>query len=401
MIIRPDAVLLDSGEIVPGVEVCILEGTIDRIRPWTKAAREENGLLLSCAFVNAHSHLEYYDLIGQVEADDYWAWIQEIVRLKPLRPMHQVAEAAELAAHTNRATGVSAIGEHSDWPVSGDAIRNAGLGGRIFQEVITMREWADPEEKVARVAEAATINAKSSGLPVHLAPHTPFTVHPDALRAIFQSGSPTSIHVAESRYEREFFERGEGPIAGLYRQLGVPIEPPGISPVAYIAALGGLTESTQLVHVCDLHEEDVWRIGSARCKIAHCPRSNVALGCPPAPIRELQSAGATVGLGMDSAASSGPIDMFAEMRAAVHVAEGRGDVLGAESVWRMATTDAAISIFSERRWEMIEGGQPDLMLMDTGRWTRLPEIIANCAPRSVMRVINVAKREEPASQPAP
>lgn len=401
MIIRPDAVLLSSGEIIPDVEVCILEGTIDRIRPWTRAARDESGLLLSCAFVNAHSHLEYYDLIGRVEADEYWAWIQQIIQIKPTRPMHQVAEAATIAAHANRATGVSAIGEHSDWPVSGEAMRTAGIGGRIFQEVITMREWADPAEKLARVAEAAALSANASGLPVHLAPHTPFTVHPHTLAAIFQSGSPTSIHVAESRYEREFFERGEGPIASMYRQLGVTFEPPGCSSVAFVASLGGLTASTQIVHACDVDEEDVWRIGTAHCKIAHCPRSNLALGCPPAPIRELQAAGATVGLGMDSAASSGPIDMFAEMRAAIQVADGRGDVLPPESVWRMATTDAALSIFLDRHWEIAEGGQPDLMLLDTERWTRLSEIIENCGPKSVVQVINLPKRKEPTSQPAP
>ncbi len=53
-------------------------------------------------------------------------------------------------------------------------------------------------------------------------------------------------------------------------------------------------------------------------------------------MRELLNAGVTVGLGLDSPASGGVIDMFAEMRAAYALGGERGRPLHADEVWNMA-----------------------------------------------------------------
>jgi len=48
-------------------------------------------------------------------------------------------------------------------------------------------------------------------------------------------------------------------------------------------------------------------------------------------------AGIQLGLGLDSAATGGPIDMFAEMRAALSVSLTRGRYVAPEEIWLMAT----------------------------------------------------------------
>lgn len=372
--------------IQTGVEVCIEGGVVAELRPWTRAERDEAGLLLSPAFVNAHSHLEYYDLKGKLKGGEYWPWIREITKVKPTRTMEEVAAGALEAAKQNVATGVSVIGEISDWPVSGAAMAEAGLGGRIFQEVITLA-FADtaPAQRLEACRRNAKVNADASGLPVTLSPHAPYTVDVETLRLLGSSGEFISIHAAEHPVEREFIQRGEGPIAEMYQELALTFEPTGLSPIAYLDSVGCLHANVQLVHVCDVTMEDIERIAASGASVAHCPRSNVELGCPVSPVAEMRKRGVQVGIGLDSAASSGAVNYFAEMREALGVA---GGALSAEDAWRMATSEGADSLRLGRRWEIAPGANPDLMLLEPVGGT-LGAIIGMGGPPSVVRILRL------------
>ncbi|MCH8274855.1 MAG: amidohydrolase family protein [Armatimonadetes bacterium] len=389
MILRPDALVLPGGRVESGLEVCIADGRIERIRPWSGATREETDLLLSLAFVNAHSHLEYYDLMGQLDGLSYWDWIQSITEMKPKRTIETVQLAAILAARRNVRTGVAAVGEISDWPVSGRAMKRSGLSGRVFQEVITLKEYETPGQKLALARERARKNADESGLPVHLSAHAAYSVTAQTLRDISRTGEPNSIHVSESVIENQFFLRGEGPIAEMYDRAGLPFEPPGCTCAAYLDSLGALHKKTQIVHACDLTPEDISIAAERGVTAAHCPRSNRALGCPPAPVAELRRRGVKVGLGMDSAASSGPIDTFAEMRAALKAAQERGDPLTPQDVWTMATEEAAESIWLPREWRIAEGAGPDLILIDHSGARDLQTLIEHGGPARIHRMIRL------------
>lgn len=361
--IRPDAIVRPDGSLERGVEIEITDGVIAAIRPWRGTEREESGCILSPAFVNAHSHLEYYDFLGKLDGFDYWEWIRQLTIQKPGRSMEAVQCAANLAARKNASAGVAAIGETSDWPVSGIAMKRAGIKGRIFQEVITVREWDLPTERLKTRIEWAEKQRRDSGLPVHLSPHAPYTVALEVLQDIGKTGEPQSIHVAESEHENEAFLRGTGPIAEMLRESGVAFEPTGTSSLGYLAKLGCLHRHTQIVHACCFTDNDMEIAARTGTSIAHCPRSNANLGCRPARIAEMRRRGIKVGLGLDSAASAGEIDMFAEMRAALEVSQKIGDPLSAEDVWLMATTESAESIWLPQNWKIEIGANPRLMLV--------------------------------------
>lgn len=394
-IIRPDAVVLPDGSIGHGLEVCIESGVIAEIRPYSSAARSESGMLLSPAFVNAHSHLEYYDLLGKMPHQDYWPWIREITITKPTRSFEEVQKCADLAALKNKEAGIAAIGEHSDWPVSGAAMARASLLGRIFQEVITINEWDSPIKKVEAVQDAANKNQAASGLPVNLSPHATYTVSPEVLRRLSSAGEPIAIHASETPIENEFFQHGSGSIAEMYASCGLPMPNGGQTAIEYLHSNGALRSNTQLVHCCAITDGDIELIAQTNCTVAHCPRSNENLRCPPAPIARLRKQGVRVGLGLDSAASSGEISMFEEMRAALRTSRARGETprggqlqtrdesLSAEDVWRMATGEAADSIFLNCDWSIRVGASPALMLIrPTGK--TLSEIIENCNNESIV-----------------
>lgn len=377
-LLRPYGIVLD-GELNLGLEVLRENGTIVAIRPHTGVPDD---YVLTVPFVNAHSHLEYRGLQGQIEGRDYWSWIRELTRRKTLQTEEEVRADGDRAAQENRRTGVGLIGEHSDRPFAGEALRRARIGGRIFQEVITLFEQEAREAKLRRIEAASRAQQTAFGGPAKPSPHALFTVDPETLRAFGESRTPISLHLAESTIERDFFERGEGPIAEFYRANGIAFEVAHRSPVAVAAALGLVRPGAQLVHVCDAMTEDIRTIAESGATVAHCPRSNENLGCPRAPIREYLDAGVAVGLGLDSAASSGPIDMFAEMRSALSVASSRGKPLSGDEVWRMATTMGARTLGFEE-WDVKAGFTGPLLSLHVEDAFESENLIVRGTPEAV------------------
>jgi cytosine/adenosine deaminase-related metal-dependent hydrolase len=231
-------------------------------------------------------------------------------------------------AKENRATGVGWIIEHSDRIGAREAMETACLEGTLLQEVITFFEHADPSEKLKTIREKAILQN------AHLTPHAPYTVDAATLKSL---GSPISIHFAETPNETQWVRDGTGPMAEAWASVGYQIEPGHRSIVAYLDSLGLVKPGNQFVHACAVDDEDLDLLAQNGVHIAHCPRSNDRLGCPIAPIRQMLERGIPVGIGLDSPASSGPIDMFAEMRMALHLSRYSGNPITAEQIWQMAT----------------------------------------------------------------
>jgi 5-methylthioadenosine/S-adenosylhomocysteine deaminase len=313
---------------------------------------------------------------GAISEPDYWPWIRELTRRKQAEQPDEAGAACRLAARENRATGVWALGEHSDRPFSASAMRAERLEGLLWQEVITFLDRDDPEPKLAAIEAKAAAQSETLGRPVTLTPHATYTVDRVTLGR-WRSGGPYSIHAAETELERAFLRDDAGPIADLYRAHGLCHPGRHESALHYLDSLGLLRPGAQIVHACDVTLSEVGLLAERQVTVAHCPRSNARLGCPVAPVRRMLDAGIAVGLGMDSAASSGPIDMFAEMRAALS-----GPGLEPGDVWRMATELGAASLGRDaaRPWplimldaplaksvgDLIEGGQPS--------WVRWVEV---------------------------
>ena len=379
MTLRPYGIVV-GGELQIGLELEVADGVVTAIRPHTGMPEP---CVISPAFVNAHSHLEYRGLQGEVALGDYFGFIRHITELKQGQTPEGIERDCELAAQENRKTGVALIGEHSDRPFSGRALKRVGIGGILFQELITFFEREAPEEKLRAVAERLASQAKEFGGETALAPHTAYTVDEVTLKT-FSSGDPFSIHVAESVYENQFFVSGEGPIAEFYRRNGFEVKPTGKSVVATLAELGLVRKGAQFVHCCDLSAGDIVLLAAASVRVAHCPRSNVALKCPIAPVREMLDAGIRVGLGLDSAASSGPIDMFSEMRSALEVSAYRGKPLSGEEVWQMATCIESLPFRVPRpSWDIYVGSRVPLIEIHVEQPNSIVDVIEQGSPELV------------------
>jgi 5-methylthioadenosine/S-adenosylhomocysteine deaminase len=146
-----------------------------------------------------------------------------------------------------------------------------------------------------------------------------------------------AVHLAESEAESELVGGASGPFAEAWRLRGIPLPTlPGRSPVAWLDEHGVLGERTLAIHVVRVDADDVSRLRRSRTSVAHCPHSNRRHGHGAAPLGAFLEAGLRVGVGTDSVASVGRLDLLAEARTARVLAD-----LSAEQALALATRDAA------------------------------------------------------------
>src|SRR5206468_3086867 len=148
---------------------------------------------------------------------------------------------------------------------------------------------------------------QSETLRVGVSPHAPYTVSAKLYQAVENYAERErlrlSAHIAESVDEGQFVRWGAGVFAERWAARGIPVEPPGCSPLAYLDRLGLLRPETLLVHAIDLEETDFALLREKRPAVVHCPKSNAKLAHGIARVTEIRETGVQLGLGTDSVAS--------------------------------------------------------------------------------------------------
>lgn len=274
--------------------------------------------------VDLHAHLEWTALRGLLDGRPLTDWPRLFPRIRAAwSSPDDYTASARLGALEALEGGITTLADSGPTGAGLDALAQAGLGGRVYPEVL----GPDPEawERLADAAErqVARLEAAAQGtggrLAVGLAPHGLHTVSAPLFRWCRRfadaKGLPLTTHLAESAAEVRFLEAGDGPWADLYSRAGVRAVSPARLPAAAAAEVGLLARGTILAHCAHVTRAEAAAIAASGAAVAACPQSNAALGVGPAPVAAILEAGATVGLGTDSAASVGAKDLFAEARA--------------------------------------------------------------------------------------
>jgi 5-methylthioadenosine/S-adenosylhomocysteine deaminase len=335
--IRNGALLLDT-------EGRIREVGADGAVPRPAGAEESDwpGAALIPGLVNTHTHLELTGLAGRVEEADFPAWIRRIRALKAERTPADFLAAARAGVASCLAAGVTTVADTGDSGTVIEALAEAGGSGIAYQEVFgphpdQLQESLDALRQ--RVSELRRFT--SARVRLGVSPHAPYTVSGALYRAVARFAEeehlPMAVHLAESVAESELMHGASGPFAEAWTRRGIPLPPlPGRSPVAWLEAHGVLGERTLAIHVVQVDPADVARLARTRTAVAHCPGSNRRHGHGAAPLSAFLEMGLRVGVGTDSVASVGRLDLLAEARAARALAG-----LTAEQALSLATRGAA------------------------------------------------------------
>jgi cytosine/adenosine deaminase-related metal-dependent hydrolase len=365
----------DTPPIADGAVVVDEEGTVLDVGPATEVLPRNAGPtpervrgVVFPGIVNAHTHLELSSMRGKVPGGQgFVPWVDRLVTLRSEIAPEDDAEAIDAAVGELVRSGTVAVGDVTNTLAPVGALARAKIAGCVFHEVFGMDRAVvlrrieglreELEERVPSWPSAELVYAPS--------PHTLYTLHLDAVRALLDSaarrGLRTSIHLAEHAAERRAVEHGDGPVPDWFAaRLKLRPEWP-CRPLFDVAEdAGALRMGVLLVHLADARREELERVAASGASVVLCPRSNLWIEGRLPPLLAVREAGIEAALGTDSLASNTSLDVLAEARALAD----RFPSVPAWELVKMATWNGARALGRDDLGRIARRARPDLLCVE-------------------------------------
>ncbi|MCZ4511299.1 amidohydrolase [Streptomyces sp. ActVer] len=358
-----------AGTVVPAGAVAVRDGKILAVGPAAELrARyraaddlDATGCLVLPGLVNAHTHLAMTLLRGRADDVTLQDFLERVIRWESeLLSAENVAAAVRVAiAESVRAGMTSALDMYWFHEAAERVACEAGWRlhtGPTFMDLPAPADGIAYGDRLEWARRDLAGRARRPGTRPVLFAHSTYTLSPARLTEIAalarEFGALLHIHAAENATEVATVE-----------------ERYGRRPVELLDSLGLLGPDLLLAHTVDLAGPEIAALARTGTSVAHCPVSNLKLGCGIAQVPRLLDAGVTVGLGTDGAVSSNTLDVLRVLGTAalVHKAAGDPTAVGAEQAVRMATIGGARALGLDAHLGSLEAGKrADLIVLDLG-----------------------------------
>jgi cytosine/adenosine deaminase-related metal-dependent hydrolase len=335
MILRARVVLPVTRPPIDDGAVLISGNRIRAVCRWSDLPRqagdevvELGDSVLLPGLVNAHCHLDYTDLAGEIPATRHFSdWIKSITTAKAGKIYADFAQSWLRGAQMLLRTGTTTVADIEAVP---ELLPEVWLATPLrvfsFLELTGVKSRREPR----CILEEATLKIQS--LPASrggagLSPHAPYSTMPELLRlsaaAAREKGWRLVTHVAESDEELEMFLHARGAMFDWLQRNERNMSDCGLgSPVQHLDRHGYLADNLLAVHLNYLAPGDAALLERRGVSVAHCPRSHAFFQHHRFPLEELAGAGVNLCLGTDSLASVSKVrgrptelNLFTEMQA--------------------------------------------------------------------------------------
>ena len=354
-VIENGAVAVKGGRIVSVGSVT----DIDR----TYTAREivnAAGKVIIPGLINGHTHVPMTLFRGLADDLDLQEWLTKYIF--PAEAKNVTEEFVRVGTRLGLAEMIrGGTTTYCDMYYFEDAIADetakAGVRGVLGETVIDFAV-ADNKTNAEAMSYVEGFVKKWQGnalvIPA-VAPHAPYTVSEEHLRAIRafsdRTGAPIVTHISETK-----------------REVDDSIKAKGASPIDYLNRIGFLNNRVIAAHVVWPTEEELGLLKKLGVGIVHNPQSNMKLASGVAPVTEMLKNDLPVGLGTDGAASNNDLNIWEEIDTAAllhKVISKDPKVVSAEEAFEMATIRGARALHLEKEIGSIEKGKrADIVIVD-------------------------------------
>jgi 5-methylthioadenosine/S-adenosylhomocysteine deaminase len=337
---------------IPDGAVAVRSGSIVAVGPAAEIASgqrdaevlDADGGLILPGFVNTHTHLAMTLIRGVAEDLPLKEWLEDHIwpTERALMNADTVALGTRLAAAESLQAGVTCVCDmyfHAQRVI--DEVVKAGLRAIVPESLIDLPTPSCPTPEAALACQRDLLERYVNHPLVvpAVAPHSPYMVSAANLvkeaELAEEFGAPLIIHLAETRWEVEKITAEKG-----------------VSPVAYLADLGILSERT----------------------IAAV--SNLKLASGLAPLPQMLARGLKVAFGTDGAASNNTLDLLRDAQLASLIYKGiTGDptCIPARTVVEMLTIGGARVLgLAEKIGTLEPGKRADIICVALDRPRAVP-----------------------------
>jgi len=349
-----------------------------------KIIRERN-IIVSPAFVNAHTHISERLISGLGDCLRLYDWLKEVVWPHGSRITSEyLSYIGKLFAMESIASGtalfndmlviprkdmileslVSSIAETGLKGVLGRGINHEqGYGDEAFKDsILTAEKWHNHDNRI-KISLAPTLIAAN-----------PRDLLVEIREEAYSKKLPIHIHVAETLEEYRMLKRRDG-----------------LSPVEYLEKISFLDRDVIAAHCVWLGDVDIEILRRRGVGVVHNPLSNARLASGICPTWTLRRLGVRVGLGTDGSASSDNQDIISAMRMATFIPRIytlEPSSMSAYEVFAMATR-VGYEILGFKGGEIREGYPADIVIIDAHHPSIFPandpvnQIVMSCHPGAV------------------
>ena len=343
----------DGAVLIEGHKIAAVTAWKD-VRPHLREkVRDLGEVILLPGFVNAHCHLDYTDMAGELPPPkNFIDWIGSITAHKTGWSYSDYARSWLRGAHQLLKTGTTTVADIEVMPDLLPEVWDATpLRAFSFLEMTGIKSRREPKE-ILREAIEQIDSLRHPRHRAFLSPHAPYSTLPELLRLAARISQkrqwPISVHVAESVQEFEMFQSATGKLHDWLKRNGRDNADCGLgSPVAHLARNQMLGENVLAIHANCLARGDATLLAKNKTTVVHCPCSHDYFKHPKFERARLAAAGVNIALGTDSLATTRKVgkqkpelNMFTEMRA---LAEADQSV-SPEEILQMATINGARSL---------------------------------------------------------
>jgi len=378
MILRAKAIFPVTAPPIEDGAVFIAGRKIRAVMPWKQLrphlrekALDLGEVLLLPGLVNAHCHLDYTDMAGELSPPKTFTdWIAAITAAKTGWGYSDYARSWLNGAHQLIKSGVTTVADIEAMPDLLPEVWDATpLRVFSFLEMTGIKSRRAPKDILREAIDKidSLPHARNRAL---LSPHAPYSTLPELLqltaRVAQKRNWPVSVHVAESQQEFDMFQHARGDMHDwLKRNERDPSDCGLGSPVAHLARQKLLGENVLAIHVNCLARGDATLLAKNKTSVVHCPRSHDYFKHPAFQRARLADAGVNICLATDSLATvrktgrqKPELDMFAEMRALA----GKEPNLSPAKILEMATVNGARALgLKGKIGELATGAFADLI----------------------------------------
>ncbi len=298
-------------------------------------------------FINTHLHLEFSANRTTLKYGNFMRWLNSVIDSRDELLNSCDNAMMERACREMLNSGVTTFGAISSFGTELEVCEKIPQKVIFFNELIgSNMAYIDALYNDFLVRVKASKEAIKNGIIPAIAIHSPYSVHPIALKRALEvakaTNMPISAHFLESPEEREWLEDGSGEFLEFFKKYFNTTQP--VTTIDEFLSYFDNTP-THFTHLTQAKERELKYISKQGHSIAHCPRSNRFLGSGKLNLNRVKDLDIPFSVATDGLSSNSSLNIFDELYSALMI-HNREDLIKLSKLLISSVTSQPAKIFN-------------------------------------------------------